>query len=337
MRRDVFLVILLCCSGAASAAPVEKSSRAVAGLDAEAHASWTRVPLRAWAVSVSSLAGRPVILDRRIDPDVQVTLTARGEPLRDILARVAQEAGAAVDELDATIRIAPTSVAGKARRAEQDLRLRLTKAPAEARRTLASTRTWSWPPAARPRDLVAQLADEAGLAIEGLDTIPHDHFPAAEWPRLSLAERFDLVLAHFDRRVTWTTVAGKPVGRIVAIDAEIAPAAVEHPKPPRGRPASEPVRTAKVRDEFTLRLEAPLDQALMAIARQLDLEVEVDRESLVARGIAFGEIARADVTKVSRDELFDAILKPLGLAWQLDGKRLRVFAPPASEPASEPP
>jgi hypothetical protein len=337
MRQTVLLVIVLGCSGAASAAPVNQPPKAGAGLDAEVHASWTRVPLRAWTASVSSLAGRPVILDRRIDPEQPVTLAAHGETLREILGRVAQEAGAAVDELESTIRITPSSVAGKASRAEQDRRLRLTKAPAEARHTLTSDEAWSWPPAARPRDLIEHLASKAGLAIEGIDTIPHDHFPAAEWPRLSLAERFDLVLAHFDRRVAWTTAASKPVGRIVPIDAEIAPAAVAHAKQPRARAPTKRVRTAKIRDEFTLRLEAPLDQALMAIARQLDLEVEIDRESLVARGIALGEIARADVTKVSRDELFDAILQPLGLAWQLDGTRLQVFAPRASEPASETP
>jgi hypothetical protein len=325
MRLSVLVAIGLFWMGPASAA--DRAPKAVAGLDAEVHASWTRVPLRAWAASVASIAGRPVILDRRIDPDIPVTLTTRGEKLHDILARVAREAGAAVDELDSTIRITPASVAGKAGPAEHDRRLRLTKASAEARRILTSGAAWSWAPGAQPRQLVEQLAAEAGLTIEGLDTIPHDHFPAADLPKLSLAERFDLVLAHFDRRVAWTTAASKPVGRIVPIDAEIAPAAVEQAKSPRAGARSGGARTVKVRDEFTLRLEAPLDQALMAIAHQLDLEIDIDRESLVARGIALGEIARADVTKASREELFDAILHPLGLAWRVDGKRLRVFAP----------
>jgi len=329
MPLTVPLVIGFIVAWTVSITAAEVPSNSGAGLDAEVHATWTRVPLRAWTMRVSSLAGRPVILDRRIDPDRPITLTARGETLREILTRVARETGAAVDELESTIRIVPAAFAGKARRADEDRRVKLTKAPSTVKRTLASAQAWSWPSAARPRDLVEHLAAEAGLAVEGIDTVPHDHFPAAEWPRLSLAERFDLVLAHFDRRVSWTTVAGKPVGRIIAIDAELAPAAVAPAKPPR--PSAERIRTVKVRDEFTLALEAPLDQALMAIARQLDLDVEIDRESLVARGIALGEIVRADVTKVSRDELFDAILHPLGLAWQLDGKRLRVFAPPARE------
>jgi hypothetical protein len=328
MRLVWTLVIVLCSHGAASAA--DTASPSGAGLDAEVHASWTRVPLRAWVARVSSLAGRPVILDRRIDPDIAVTLTARGEPLRDVLARVAATAGGTVDELESTVRIVPASASGKARLADEDRRLRLAKASASARRILTSTATWSWPTAARPRDLLETLASEHGLDVRGLDAVPHDHFPATDLPKLSLAERFDLVLAHFDRRVAWTT-AGTPSGRVVTIDAEISPAAIAKAGRPAARPPEKPSRPAAVKDEFTLRLEAPLDQALMAMAGQLGLEIDIDRESLVARGVALGEIVRADVKNVSREKLFDAILHPIGLAWHLDGKRLRVFAPARGE------
>jgi hypothetical protein len=318
------LITMVAASGFTFAAQ-PTAERTVAGLDAEVHASWTRIPLRAWATRVTPLAGRPVILDRRIDPDYPVTLTARGKPLREILECIANEAGAAVDELESTVRIVPVSKAGLAARADADRRLRTQKSPSALRRQLTAAEPWTWPPAARPRDLVAGLASAAGLHVDGIDTIPHDQFPAAELPRLSVAERLDLVLAHFDRRIVWTAADGKPKGRIVAIDAEIAPEAMAAPK----RPPREPVgtaRTVKVRDEFTLKLEAPLDQALAAIARQLDLDLELDVPSLTARSIAPGEIVRADVVKASRTELFDAILGPVGLAWQLEGRRLRVFA-----------
>ncbi len=327
MRLLVAFAQVVAFASVAQAAPLE---RTVAGLDAEVHASWTSVPLRTWTARVSSLAGRPVILDRRIDPEVPVTLAVRGESLREILARVAAEAGGAIDELESTIRIVPVSIAGRATLADADRRLRLGKAPPNLRRRLTAADTWTWQEAARPRDLVASLTSAAGLDIEGIDTIPHDHFPAAELPPLSLAERLDLVLAHFDRRVVWNGAAGRASGRIVAIDAELLPAAGGPSKQPPVKKPPGPIRTVKVRDEFTLKLEAPLDQALMAIARQLDLDIELDRESLRARGIALGEIVRADVVKVSRDELFDAILRPLGLAWQLDDRRLRVFAPDRS-------
>ncbi len=326
MRLAVTAIAMLAAVNAAAPAQTT-TERTVAGLDAEVHASWTGVPLRVWTTRATELAGRPVILDRRIDPDLPVTLVARGEPLREILDRIAHDAGAAVDELESTIRIVPKAVAGRAALADHDRRLRVARTPLDLRRRLVATEPWTWTTAARPRGLVADLAAEAGLDLEGIDTIPHDHFPAAELPGLSLAERFDLVLAHFDRRMIWDGRSGKPDGRIVAIDAEIAAPAHTAMTKPRPRPTAKPARTVKVRDEFTLTLEAPLDQALAAITHQLDLELNLDVASLAARGIAPGEIVRVNVVKTSRDGLFDAILGPVGLAWKLEGRRLRVFAP----------
>jgi len=322
--------------GAALAAP-PRSERTVAGLDAEVSGSWTGLPLRAWAERATVLAGRPVILDRRIDPQIPVTFTARGEPLRKVLDRVAAAADAAVDELDATLRIAPQGVAGRATAGDAQRRRDLAALPPALRRTLATAEPWQWPAGARPRDLVAGLAAEAGLDVAGLDAIPHDHFPAADLPPVSLAERFDVVLAHFDQRVAWDGRPGQPAGRIVPLagpaprqspeqSPDRSPGRVNAPRP-APRPAERTRRTVKVRDTYTLRLEAPLDQTLAAVAAQLGLAIDLDLPSLVARGIAPGEIVRAEVADASRDELLTAIVEPLGLAWRIEDGRVKVFAP----------
>jgi len=302
-----------------------------AGLDAEVHASWTGLPLGEWADRAAEIAGMPVILDRRVDPTGPVSLASRGESLREVLAKVAAAAGAAVDELESSIRIVPAAVAGRAALAERDRRLRLARLPPDLRDALASKAAWTWPAGARPRDLVAAAALEAGVRLEGLDDLPYDHFPAASLPPLSLADRLDLVLAHFDRRVIWSLGPAGPAGVIVAIDADIRPEA-EAAIATAGRPRrpTRPPRTTELRDEFTLRLAAPLDQALAAIAGRLGLTLELDAASLAARGIAPGEIVRAEVEKASRTELLDALVRPLGLEWTIAGDRLRVFAPAAA-------
>ena len=63
----------------------------------------------------------------------------------------------------------------------------------------------------------------------------------------------------------------------------------------------------------------------------MNLKLDLDRESLVRRGIAPGEIVRATVTDAARDELLDAILGPLDLDWSISGDTLRVFAEPRPE------
>ena len=55
--------------------------------------------------------------------------------------------------------------------------------------------------------------------------------------------------------------------------------------------------------------------------------LDLDRDSLAARGMQPGEIVRARVTDASREELLDAVVGPLGLRWTIADKRLRVFAP----------
>ncbi len=321
--------ILLVLVGSTAMAAQRSVERRTAGLDAAVHAIWTRVPLREWTTRVAMLAGKPVILDRRIDPDLPVTRTAAGESLRDLLHEIAGDADAAVDELAGTIRIVPATAAGKATRSDVDRQHRLAQLPPPLRIKLADKEPWRYAAGALPRDLVAAAIAEAGLEVAGLDTIPHDHFPAANIPPLSLAERLDLVLFHFDRRILWTAEHDRAIGRIVPMDADLMPVAATPHSPARPNDSSSPrlpSRTVKVRDEFTLRLAAPLDQALEAIASQLDLEIEIDGPSLAAKGINPGEIVRVEVEKASRDELFDSILRPLGLQWKIGGKRLRVFA-----------
>ena len=324
---------------------------AVAGLDAAVQASWTQVPLGDWAERASRIAGLPVIIDRRLDPAFPITLDCRGEPLHDVLDRVAAMVGGQVEVLASSVRIGPLSVAGLASAAEQARDAELASLPPALRRTAHQRAAWTWPTAARPRDLLATTAREAGLELDGLDAIPHDHLPAATLPMLSLAERLDLVLAHYDRRIAWTTRGAE----VVPLDAGMTarghaprPAAASQLEPqpnpmaqatsqpqrkPTPRPLANPTTT---RETFSLRLAAPLDQALAAVAARLSLDLTIDAPSLAARGIAPGEIARVDVREVSRAELLDAIVAPFGLAWSIDAGTLRVFASEAAAGREEP-
>jgi len=310
-------------SACAGAFWIGLAAAAAAGLDEPVRASWQGVPLREWATRVTPLAGLPVIVDRRLDPDVAITLQCRGEPLREALTMAAEQAGAEVAVLRSTIRIVPRSQHGICERAEDARGRDLARLPREPQAALAKPAAWAWPEAARPRDLVAAVAAEAGVPLEGIDGLPHDHFPAASLPTLSRAERIDLVLAHFDRRAEWRNRGGEVRGVIVPLDANLPPPRrdpTQQRKPPP-RPA------AGVKDVFSLRAAAPLEELLAAVATQQHLRIDLDRGSLAARGIAPAEIVRVEVQDVSRDALLDRITRPLGLAWRIEGDRLRVFAP----------
>ena len=227
---------------------------------------------------------------------------------------------------------ARTAAGERARAAE------IAALPAAARTALAARRPWTWADGARPRDLVAGAAAAARIDVAGLEQVPHDHLPAASLPPLPLSERLDLVLAHYDLRVTWAAAAGAAAaGRIVPLEA----AAAGGGSGPRDRPdrARRPGPQPRAPERFTLRVGAmksggqpscvlALDKALEALAPRLGLDPEIDRAALAARGILPGEIVRAAVTDASRDQVLDAIVGPLGLRWRIEGRRLVVDAPP---------
>ena len=163
--------------------------------------------------------------------------------------------------------------------------------------------------------------------------MPHDHLPATSLPPLQLAERLDLLLASFDLRVDWSAAGGT----IVPIDAGVDPldGTGIRSKPVRPiRPREVPKRAGIA--VYSLRLEAPLNQAVPAVAKSLGLASSLDEASLAARGIAPGEIVRVDARDLSRDELLDAIVATLDLEWTIEDETLRVFAAPAARDAPNP-
>jgi hypothetical protein len=318
---------------------------ATADLDLPVTASWSGVGLREWAGRLGETAGLPVLVDRRLDPDAAIRLDCRGEPLRDVLDRGAAIAGGEVATLRSSVRIVPTGLASVVSRAETARESRMASLPPRQRSVLEKQMPWQWPAGSRPRDLVADAAAKAGITLEGVAMVPHDHLPEASLPEMTLAEGLDLLLASFDLRIDWQpprVAAGSPTprapsGRIIAIDANLPAAAATADaaaqatatpaagKPPR-RPAPDRSKPGTVKQTFSLQVAAPLDELLAAIAARLEVKLDIDRESLTRAGIAPREIVRATVKDASRDELLDAILDPLELEWKIDAKTLRVFA-----------
>lgn len=296
-------------------------------------ADWTGVPLREVAARLTSLGGVAIVVDRRIDPSTAITLVASAEPLEEVLAAVAAQGTAEVALLDGHARIAPADAAALARAGEAAREQELRRLEPTLQRLAQARRAWAWPNGAQPRELLAAAAAEAGIALEGLGALPHDHFPSADMPPLPLAERLDLVLAHFDARVEWkkifTPAGQRPVFRIVPIAATTSAAPRQKPWSPWAAP---PQRPPDVATTYSLRVAAPLDDLLATLAKRFGLTLQLDRAVLETRGIAPREIVRLDVKDASREALLDAVLDPLGLDWQIDGTTLRVGTAAAISP-----
>ena len=285
--------------------------------------TWAGLPLRTAAGRLGEAGGVAVVVDRRIDPDVRVSLDAVGEPLAEVVSRIAAAAGAEVAPYAGHVRIVPRGRGAAVAAAERVRERELRAVPRNLRAAVLAGGTASWAEGAVPGDVVASLADEAGIVIAGLDGLPHDHFPAGRLPPLPLAHRVDLLLAHFDRRVEWKPRQAPPKGglvfRLVAIDdaAGATPPAPAVVKPPRPGTAAA---------TYSLTVAAPLEELLATLARRFQLALAVDRPALARVGVAPGEIVRLELHDASREQMLDAILAPRGLGWRIEGDTLTVSA-----------
>ena len=79
-------------------------------------------------------------------------------------------------------------------------------------------------------------------------------------------------------------------------------------------------------ERYTLRVAAPFDELLAAISQRLKLKPVIDTQSLKARGINPKEIIRLEIKDASRDQLLDAIVRPLGLGWSIERDDLSISA-----------
>lgn len=296
---------------------------AVAAADTPVHATWRATPVASIAERIADIAGMPVVIDRRIDPTKRIDLDGAGRPAEAVLEAVAEAAGGELAVLRHSFRISPTGRGRSVADADAARDSRLAPLPAAARKSLEAEEKTTWQAGTPPRELVASLAESASIPIGPLDAIPHDHLPAASLPILPLADRLDLVLAHYDLRIGPGPRGRRSLGIVPLDEPSDEVAAASRPRRPAGRRKN--AATAEVPiDRYTLRAEAPLEELLQALAKRFGLTLELDAASLAAKGVAAREIVRVDLADAPQSEVLDAITKPRGLAWTIEGTTLGV-------------
>ncbi len=315
-------------------------------------------PAREVLQRLSQLQGVAILVDRRLDPDTSIQLTASDITLAQLLTRVADQCAAVVSHVDCVVYIGPRdSTANLPQVARQRSReVRAMPSAAEAKFSVA--RSWQWEELSEPRELLRQLAQEANIQIEGLDTVPHDLWPAADLPPLSWTDRMTLVLAGFSLTFEWTDDVDRvrlvpwPTQTMVAraypvtlsqvnLDqlaaqfphARIEPTAggiqlhgtqEEHDRLQqllRQRAAGTRASSRGGTTVHTLRVsQQPIGAILKTLAQKLELRFEFapNATESLETRVSF------DVREVPLDKLLDATLAPAGLTHRRDGEVIRI-------------
>lgn len=321
--------------------------------------TWGDRELRGALESLGKSTGVAIFLDRRIDPNRKLTLSAADEPLRTLLLRVAEQADAGVALVGSVVYVGPKATASKLLALAALRRQEAGKLSAELRIRLGKSESWSWSELAEPRQLLAELAERGGVRVANPELIPHDLWPAVSWPAMPWTERMTLLLAGFD--LTYET-AGAGVIRLIPLPKEVV---FEKTYTPRGDadrvaadlrrtvPAAkisvegrtlrisaaaedheridrllrgESVTTTKVtpgQKRYTLTVEnKPAGAVLKTIATQLGKELKYDP---TLAGKLQTEVS-LKVKEVPLEDLLDKTLGPLGLTYRLTEKNIEIVA-----------
>ena len=170
--------------------------------------AWSGTRVRDAAERLAENLAAVVLLDRRLDPDRTIDLSAENRPASAVWQDLATRAGGAASRVGAVVYLGPASTAERLQTVAALRRRDVAKLPAAWAAALRASRPFAWDDRTEPRAIVARLAAECGLRAEGLEQMPHDLWYRARWPELPLVDRLTLVLAQFDATFVVDPIAG---------------------------------------------------------------------------------------------------------------------------------
>jgi hypothetical protein len=321
--------------------------------------TWKDRGLRDGLVRLSETHGVSVFLDRRIDPDQQLTLTARDKPLGDLLAEIAAAAVAATTNLGSVVYIGPKSAAAQVATIAALRRQDAGRLPKEAQARVLKAQPWQSEELAQPRNILEELAQQASLRVVNAELIPLDVWPAVRVPPLAWTDRMTLLLIGFD-----LTFDFEEQGKTIRLVPAPAAAVIEKTHAVRGSVTHMASELRRVLPEVQTRIEQGklvvlaseedhdrIDRLLSgqsipakpkpgAAEKLYSMEVGNEPAGKVVKSIAdsLGKELKYDagvlkklkqpidlkLKDASLDFLLESTLKPLGLTYQLTEKALEI-------------
>lgn len=165
---------------------------------------WQNVPLRNALDRLGDSHKVPILLDRRIDPELPVSFQSPPGGLETNLAAFAAEHQWDVSVLAPVVYLGPAATARQLAthyEQQQQVVLGLSQPQQRKWRTLRAS---EWPTPTEPKRLIEQWVAAHQLELRGLDQIPHDLWAGRQWPPMTPLQRLTLVLAGFDLAVEVT-------------------------------------------------------------------------------------------------------------------------------------
>jgi hypothetical protein len=291
---------------------------------------WQRVPLREAIGRLRDLFDDAVFVDRRVDPTMRVTLDIESASAEEVAQALANGKDLGVARLGSVVYLGPSAAADQLRQIAAERTRDANRLPADMRRSISERRPSSWERLAEPRRVVESIVEGRGWRIANADAIPHDLWPSGRLGALSLTDQLTVLLVGFD-----LTFELRPQGQSIEIvplkavqtagstrvATKQSPSSVKAPKTKQG-----------ARHQYTLRVhEKPVSDVLDALANRLNWTIQIDEDGIRKAGKSLDTRVSFSVEKADQDQLLEALLKPAGLDFRVDGDRVRIMAKRYSE------
>lgn len=328
-------------------------------LESETQINWQGTPLRDALRGLEETQRISIFLDRRVDPNQKVIFKSGEGSLEEHLTSLADDLKLDVSTIDSVVYIGPPNAADRVASMTAFLRLQLKEADRSIRGKWLARSSRDWQVLTVPQQLVQEVAGDAGLAIEGLDRIPHDLWVDQSWPSLPLLDQCCLLLAGFDltiavspsnfqgaivdlpERITFEKVHRLPRNatldvdtlkdRIPGIEAKLEGTRLVVVGSARDQDmitdllAGRRVRTPRnqaTEKRYTIRdTTTEAGNVVATVASQLDLAIQYE-------GNAAEKLAQritVNVRDVTLDELMRETLAPLGLTYRINDEAITIL------------
>jgi hypothetical protein len=312
-----------------------------------------------------------VFIDRRVDPDLRVSLQLEAASIDDVLRAIVEAEALGVSHLGTLRYLGPSHAANQLRTVAMVRGQEVARLPDVESSNLERKLSLNWPRLSEPRMVVNSVAQRYGWRILHGDRIPHDLWSAGELSELSAAEQLTVLLVGFDlsfrlharqraldlvplekvsiqREYRLPTQFTDPVsllrqelpaamarveGRSLVVDARVE----EHERlvellSSRSTPRRAQRPSGQTKRVYSLRVEEqPVGAVLKQLAERLQWAIEFDETSIRAAGRSLDTRVSFNVENSSEEELLDAALRPAGLDFRREENRVRIV-PAAGRP-----
>jgi hypothetical protein len=286
---------------------------------------WQRVPLRDALGRLHTLFDDPVFVDRRVDPGLRVSLDIDASSAEEVVAAIAAGRDLGVARLGRLVFLGPSGAADQLRSISASRSQEVGRLPADLRASLTQKRPSNWQRLGEPRSVISGIIEQRGWRLANGNAIPHDLWSAGELPEMTLAEQLTVLLIGFD-----LTFEVRPNDRSI----EVAP--LKDVSKPAGvgatakRTAAPLNSTHPIKDGkhiYTLRVkEQPVGAVIRELSKRLHWAMQIDQESIRTAGKSLDTRVSFSVENADQEHLLEALLRPAGLDYQLQGEQVRIIA-----------